>query len=79
MPRTPARPVRHEAFEIITVSLSPIVPHVCHTLWHALGHHGALIDEPWPAPDAQALVQDEIEISVQVNEGKAKTIHGYYP
>jgi leucyl-tRNA synthetase len=59
--------VRQEAFNIITVCLAPIVPHVCHTLWQALGHPGVLIDEPWPAPDAAALEQDEIEISVQVN------------
>jgi len=61
------RAVRQEAFSIITVALSPIVPHVCHTLWQALGHSGALIDQAWPAVDAAALVQDEIEISVQVN------------
>ncbi|HTV77030.1 MAG TPA: leucine--tRNA ligase [Steroidobacteraceae bacterium] len=61
------RAVRQEAFSIITLALSPIAPHVCHALWQELGHRGALIDEPWPAPDAAALVQDEIEISVQVN------------
>jgi leucyl-tRNA synthetase len=61
------RAVRHEAFRIVAICLSPIVPHVCHALWQALGAKEALIDAPWPAPDAQALVQDEIEISVQVN------------
>ena len=61
------RAVRQEAFGIVTVCLSPIVPHVCHALWQALGHAGALIDQPWPAADAAALVQEEIEISVQVN------------
>jgi leucyl-tRNA synthetase len=61
------RAVRQEAFSIIVVALSPIVPHVCHTLWQALGHGGALIDQPWPAPDPAALVQEQIEISVQVN------------
>ena len=61
------RAVRQEAFGIVAVSLSPIVPHVCHTLWQALGNSRALIDEPWPTPDAAAQLQDEIEISVQVN------------
>jgi leucyl-tRNA synthetase len=61
------RAVRQEAFGIVAVALSPIVPHVCHALWQALGHAGALIDEPWPTADAAALLQDEIEISVQVN------------
>ena len=62
------RAVRHEAFEIVTMALSPIVPHICHALWKALGHDSkALIDERWPQPDPAALVQDEIEIVVQVN------------
>ena len=61
------RAVRQEACTIVAMCLSPIVPHVCHALWQALGHAGALIDQPWPAADAAALVQDEIEISVQVN------------
>jgi leucyl-tRNA synthetase len=61
------RAVRQEALSTITVCLAPIVPHVCHTLWQLLGHEGALIDEPWPTADAAAQVQDEIEISVQVN------------
>jgi leucyl-tRNA synthetase len=47
--------------------LSPMVPHICHALWHALGHERAIIDEPWPAPDPDALVQDSIEVVVQVN------------
>ncbi|MEJ0006344.1 MAG: leucine--tRNA ligase [Steroidobacteraceae bacterium] len=61
------RAVRHEAFCIVAVTLSPIVPHVCHALWQALGQAGALIDQPWPTPDAAAQVQEQIEISVQVN------------
>jgi len=61
------RAVRQEAFRLVAFCLSPIVPHVCHALWQALGHEGALIDQPWPQPDASALVQDEIEIGVQVN------------
>ena len=61
------RAVRHEAFRIVAVTLSPIVPHVCHALWQALGQPGALIDQPWPTPDAAAQVQEQIEISVQVN------------
>jgi len=47
--------------------LSPIVPHVCHALWRALGHAGPVVDEPWPQPDPAALVQDSVEIVLQVN------------
>jgi leucyl-tRNA synthetase len=61
------RAVRQEAFSIAVTALAPIIPHVCHALWKALGHEAALIDLPWPQPDASALVQDAIEIVVQVN------------
>jgi leucyl-tRNA synthetase len=47
--------------------LAPIVPHTCHALWQALGHHDALIDRAWPQPDASALVKDVIEVVIQVN------------
>jgi leucyl-tRNA synthetase len=62
-----ARAVRQEALEIAVLALSPIVPHITHTLWHGLGHERAIIDEPWPEPDAQALEQSMVELIVQVN------------
>jgi leucyl-tRNA synthetase len=43
------------------------VPHVCHELWHALGHETAPVNEAWPAFDESALVQEMVEIVVQVN------------
>ncbi len=61
------RAVRQEALEIATLTLSPIIPHVCHALWNALGHERALIDERWILPDPAALARDEVEIVVQVN------------
>jgi leucyl-tRNA synthetase len=62
-----ARAVRHEALELAVLMLSPIVPHVCHSLWHALGHSGAVIDERWPEADPAALTQSMVELVVQVN------------
>jgi leucyl-tRNA synthetase len=43
------------------------VPHICHELWHVLGHEGGLVDERWPEVDESALSQDLIEMVVQVN------------
>lgn len=57
----------HEALEIAVLALSPIIPHVTHALWRALGHSTALIDERWPTADPAALEQSTIEIVVQVN------------
>ena len=66
--QTPAgRSVRQEALELIVLTLAPIVPHVCHELWQALGHSDVLIDARWPEPDPAALAQDMLEIVVQVN------------
>jgi leucyl-tRNA synthetase len=61
------RVVAHEALEIAVMCLSPMIPHVTHELWRQLGHEQALSMERWWTPDADALVQDAIEISVQVN------------
>ncbi len=59
--------VVQEALDAIVLMLAPIVPHICHTLWQALGHDSALIDESWPSADDRALEQELIEIVVQVN------------
>jgi leucyl-tRNA synthetase len=67
------RGVTHEALEIAVMALSPIIPHVTHALWGALGHSTALIDEPWIKVDAAALEQSSIEIVVQVN-GKKRAL-----
>jgi leucyl-tRNA synthetase len=61
------RGVVQEALEIAVLSLSPIIPHVTHELWFALGHRRALIDEPWRAVDPAALETATVDIVVQVN------------
>ena len=61
------RAVIREALDAIVLVLSPIVPHICHELWHVLGHATAPVDEPWPNFDESALQQDMVEIIVQVN------------
>jgi leucyl-tRNA synthetase len=61
------RAVMQEALEITVLGLSPIIPHVTHALWKALGHSRALIDEPWMPVDAAALKTSSITLVVQVN------------
>ena len=63
--------VRHEALTSAVLLLSPIAPHICHSLWHALGHTGAVADAAWPQLDEAALVRSSIEMVVQVN-GKVR-------
>ena len=66
------RAVVQEALEIAVIALSPMVPHITHALWKELGHDAALVDLRWPSADAQALVQEEITLVVQVN-GKLRS------
>ncbi len=61
------RAVRHEAIEAMVLMLSPIVPHICHALWHALGHEQAVVECRWPEVETAALTQDTVELVVQVN------------
>ena len=61
------RAVTQEALEIAVLGLSPIIPHVTHALWKALGHSRALIDEPWMQVDDAALETSSITLVVQVN------------
>ncbi|WP_087747912.1 MULTISPECIES: leucine--tRNA ligase [unclassified Acidovorax] len=59
-----------EGFGILLRCLYPATPHVAHSLWSQLGYAGQLgdlLDAPWPQVDANALVQDEIELMLQVN------------
>ncbi len=63
--------VEREALEAAVLLLAPIVPHICHRLWRALGHEGSVTDAPWPGVDDSALVRDSIEMVVQVN-GKVR-------
>ncbi len=63
--------VEREALEAAVQLLAPIVPHICHALWQALGHDHAIIDQAWPQFDESALKQSSIEMVVQVN-GKVR-------
>jgi leucyl-tRNA synthetase len=61
--------VLFEGFGILLRVLYPATPHLAHALWQELGFakmHGDLLDAPWPEVNAQALVQDEIELMLQV-------------
>ncbi|MCM2309262.1 MAG: leucine--tRNA ligase [Sulfuritalea sp.] len=56
-----------ECFGILLRILSPITPHICHALWIELGYGADILDAAWPEPLAEALVQDEEELVLQVN------------
>jgi len=61
------RAVRQEGLMSAVLVLSPIVPHIAHTLWQALGQTGAIVDAAWPEANQGALESDTLELVVQVN------------
>jgi leucyl-tRNA synthetase len=58
--------VEREALEAAILMLAPIVPHITHALWSALGHQN-LLDASWPKVDESALSRDTVTIVAQVN------------
>jgi leucyl-tRNA synthetase len=60
------------ALETAILLLSPIVPHFCEEIWHALGNDQSVLLMSWPSFDNAATVKDEIEVVVQVN-GKLRS------
>ena len=59
--------VAREVLEAAVILLSPIVPHICETLWAELNAGSALWQQAWSQADQAALVQTEMELMVQVN------------
>jgi leucyl-tRNA synthetase len=59
--------VAREGFGILLQVLAPITPHITQTLWADLGYGDDILSAGWPEPEADALMQDEIELVLQVN------------
>ncbi len=56
-----------QVIEKLILLVSPITPFIAEELWHVLGHENAILEQPWPEYDADALVRDEKTIVIQVN------------
>jgi leucyl-tRNA synthetase len=64
----------NEGIRILISILYPIVPHITYALWQHLGFeskYSHLFDAEWPQVDENALKQDNITLTLQVN-GKTK-------
>ncbi len=70
-----SRHLIQESLQHIVILLSPIVPHICHTLWKVLKPDTELFGQPWPEADPAALVQNEIKLIVQINGKLRGEIH----
>ena len=68
---TEGKAALREALDTLVLLLGPFTPHVCEEMWERLGHQDGLARAPWPAFDADAAREDEVELAVQVN-GKVR-------
>ncbi len=66
--------VRKEGIEALVRLMSPMMPHLAEELWMQLGHKTLLVDEPWPAADADLLGSDTVTVAIQVNGKLRATI-----
>jgi leucyl-tRNA synthetase len=63
--------VKTEGVSMLLRLLSPIAPHICHTLWKELNFGDDILTANWPSVDQSALTKSSIEIVIQVN-GKVR-------
>ncbi len=64
--------VAKEVFELLTLMLNPMVPHLAEELWEILGHNGeTLAQAAWPKFVPELAAEDQVEIVVQIN-GRVK-------
>ena len=65
----------NEAINIILIALSPIAPHITHSLWNQLGNKQVIIDVTWPEADEDLLEKKKIVIVIEVNGKRRATIN----
>jgi leucyl-tRNA synthetase len=59
-----------EAAEVLVQLFHPMMPHLAEECWAALGHETLVADAPWPAVEAELLVEETVTLPVQVNGRK---------
>jgi leucyl-tRNA synthetase len=56
-----------EVFELMTLMLAPMAPHLAEELWEMLGHAEGLSSATWPAFQAHLAEEEQIEVVIQIN------------
>ncbi len=60
-------PLIKDSLNKLTLVLAPFAPHITEELWQVLGNLGSVHTQKWPAYEADALLQDEVTIAIQIN------------
>jgi leucyl-tRNA synthetase len=60
--------VARDVFELLTLMLAPMVPHLAEELWEMLGHSNeTLAHAPWPKFVPELAAEDQVEVVMQIN------------
>ena len=65
--------VDKETLEAAVLLLAPFAPHIAEELWRELGNKQGVFENKWPQYDADAMVDKEKDVAVQLN-GKTKVV-----
>lgn len=58
----------------LVLMIAPIMPHLAEELWHIMGHKTIISrDEKFPTCDEKLIIDDEVNITVQIN-GKLRAV-----
>ncbi len=58
---------RREALDVLARLIAPMVPHLAEEIWQLLGNPGLVVDQPWPAANADLARDETVTIAVQVS------------
>ena len=58
---------KREVLQPLSVLIAPFAPHIAEELWHLMGNEGSVTLAPYPAFDAQYLVEDTFNYPVSFN------------
>ncbi|MCW5686082.1 MAG: leucine--tRNA ligase [Pseudolabrys sp.] len=59
-----------EAAGILVLLFQPMMPHLAEECWAALGHDSLAATQPWPAVEADLLIENTLTLPVQINGKK---------
>jgi leucyl-tRNA synthetase len=62
-----AGPALREAYETLTLLISPMMPHLAEEAWAMLGHDKMVVYADWPAADPALVAQDHVTVAIQIN------------
>ena len=61
------RAVLKEGLNNLILLLAPFAPHIAEEMWKLTGTGGLVLEQSWPVFDADAAVEESVEIAVQIS------------